>query len=61
MIDKDDIHIGTEGDAIFSHSLSPRNDKPLISSSENLSPDVNRNKKKIHKYLSKWISRHWMN
>ena len=26
------------------HSLSPRNDKPLISSSENLNPDVNSNK-----------------
>ena len=61
MIDNDNTHTGIEGDAIFSHSLNPRNDKPLISSNENLNPDVNRNKKTFHKYLSEWIPRHWMN
>ena len=61
MIVNDDINTGTEADTIFSHNLSPRNDKPLIWSSENLNLDVNRNKKTFHKYLSEWISRHWMN
>ena len=49
MIDNDDIDTGTEGTAKFSNSLSLRNGKPLISSSENLNPDVNSNKTKFPK------------
>ena len=44
MIENNEIHTNTEGDATFSYSLSPRNDKPLISSSKIPNPGIYSNK-----------------